>query len=247
MARRKKDSGGAALFFIIAAIVIAALVIATPIAILYLLIKNSLKLSKMKSIINRHGTSAFWLDDAEKTEFARLHNEVYQAQVAIKNAKIEAESANISKNADGQYSVRSKRGKEIREKIDRNSAVLRSSLYEYEELKELPRNRWQHFADALAMRNAAMVALVAWATGLVFYVREFSNDAIEGIKRFFLFALNFKDHKLLPDEMWWVLGITAGTIVVGLAAKKISEKLAGSAVEMPPLVDTSNYKVGYGL
>jgi cell division protein FtsL len=117
MARKKKDNGS--IFLVVIIVILVLIAIATPIVLLAGYIYKNFKSSKVKSTLEGN-ESDFWLNDAEKNSFKTRFNEFSQVSQLIEDANQKGENEGVSRNQDGQFSARSKLGKEIRSVLETN-------------------------------------------------------------------------------------------------------------------------------
>lgn len=234
--------------FILAIIAVVSIILVpiTPIAIFIFYAINNLKLKKYDNV--EKDVSKFWLTDDEKKEFKKINEEIYIADRNISKAIRSAEEAGIRRNMDGQYSVRSNLGMQVREVIETNRRILSNLNSELNALSYLPYSRWEEvwgeFASTMANQFAAKNACWVWGVCVVLFAAIFWKNIWIGITRIFLFPLNLFDTAPLPPGEWlWILGITFVTLVAAVVFFHIGKKRAENVMPTPPhKVTKSNYQ-----
>lgn len=110
-----------------------------------------------------------WLSEQEKVKFLATHLHLSRAIHKKQDAIDWAERTNVSKNKDGQYSMRSNRGKEIRATINQSNATIDQSKRTISWLRSKPHRKWFELnirlqlaiASLLGMGGCLLAALVA--------------------------------------------------------------------------------------
>ena len=110
-----------------------------------------------------------WLSEQEKLQFLAAHLHLSRAIQKKQDAIDWAERTNVSRNKDGQYSIRSNRGKEIRATINQSNAAIDQSKRTITWLRSKPHRKWYAFnikmqlavASLLGMGGCLLAAFVA--------------------------------------------------------------------------------------
>lgn len=234
--------------FILAIIVIIFIILVpiTPIAILIFYAINNFKLKKYDHA--ERDIAKFWLTDEEKKEFKKIIEGISIADKNISKAIRAAEEAGITRNMDGQYSVRSNLGKQVREAIETNRRMRSNLNSKWNVLSYLPYSRWEEvwgeFASTMANKFAAKNACWVWGACVVLFAAIVWKNIWVGITRIFLFPLNLFDKAPLPSWEWlWILGITFATLAAAVIFFHIGKKKAERIMPSPPPeVTESNYQ-----
>lgn len=215
--RKKKDGDNGILSFLFLALI--AVIVAVPLVFLgmvcYYWNQQQDALSK--------GTGAFWLDDAEKTRFAALHETLAHAQQNVAVALARGKQLGLPRNQDGSFSRRSSADKEIAAALKEADALTGRYQSEYEELARLPQQRWEAFKTASVRSRAARMALLTYCTlGLAIYLLSY--------------------WKIWEENLFWSIGIISGlvsVVVYGCMALWAGCTFA-KRLPAPPLVDMQN-------
>lgn len=100
-----------------------------------------------------------WLSEQEKLKFMATHLHLSRAIHKKKDAVDWAERSNVSKNKDGQYSIRSNRGKEIRATINQSNATIDQSKRTISWLRSKPHRKWFELNIRLQLAVASLLGL----------------------------------------------------------------------------------------
>ena len=114
------------------------------------------------------GGSGFCLTQAEKIRLNTLTEMLNGAIEKRDRAISEAYSAGITKNQDGQFSMRSHLGKKLRQEIDSSQELISEASPEIEELRNRPANAWKKFTAAYDERSASILGLSVFGVYLLF-------------------------------------------------------------------------------
>lgn len=238
--------------FIIAIIALIAIVLVpvAPIIIFIFYIKYNFELKKYNTA--ERDINTFWLTSSEKRQYKKLLVGIVTAEGKISHAEKVAKKAGISRNMDGQYSVRSNVGKQVREVIDTNERILLNLERELSYLSYLPYRRWEEvwgrFPSVMASKMAAKNTLWVWFSCVVLFAALFWQNIWIGIARIFLFPINlFGEAPLPPGEWVWILGITFVTLVAAMIFFHFGEKNAESVMPPPPPTATEHNYLSWGM
>lgn len=161
--RKRKEEQSAWLTMIAIIVVVAA--IAFPIYLIYSYF-NAKKNTKLLPSLKRN-PSDFWLSNKEKQTFIHLYQQKKQYATSIKSAHNLALQHNISINKDGNYSIRSKVGKQVRQLLDELTPLHEKTASELADLAELPQNRWQQFDQNIRNLFACKLGIIVWTLTLM--------------------------------------------------------------------------------
>jgi hypothetical protein len=141
---------------------------AIPFYCLYLMVTSKIKVKNL--LADSRGKHHFWLTDELKSRFKILNHNLAVARSNKNHAIRDAEISGISKNNDGQYSMRSNKGKEVRRIIDESNEFIENATREITEIQDKPHSDWKQ-AD-IAFRNtcASWCGLIGFALCLPFCI-----------------------------------------------------------------------------
>jgi hypothetical protein len=262
-AMSKSDGAGGAIALIgivIIGFICILLVPLTPIAILFVYLKNK---SKLKQYDNAESDwSAYWLTAQEQAEFRNLLAEGAAAKEQIRRANRAAAEAGISRNLDGQYNKRSELGKKVHRVIDRSRSTMSDCNSSLNYLSRLPFRRWNSvwgdYPNIAASKMCAGRVFFVWLASVIFYSVYYWQNIWTGIAHTMLLPIeafnklfdarlfNVVGSDLKFEECLWGLGITGVTILAAmlffsLTKKKVIQNMPAS----PPLATPENYTYGW--
>ncbi|WP_020558507.1 hypothetical protein [Thiofilum flexile] len=127
------------------------LILALIITIIISLFYHS-KIKKFKKDISGN-KSDFWLSIDEKNNFKNTHKEYSNTKDIIDNAHNRAVAAGVMKNKDGNYSAKSKIGKEVIAILDRYEEPFTDLKNKLDKVKTMPLQRWTEFNKTIKIYN----------------------------------------------------------------------------------------------
>ncbi|WP_419225227.1 hypothetical protein [Acinetobacter sp. A2] len=182
MARRKKNdqSGGAAILYF-GFILVLFVVSVSPIFILlyglFFILKFYFKYQK----INKN-YSDFWLDEEEKQQFLRSYESWIVYDDEIEELHSLARRNRVSINANGNFSRKSKVGKQVQDRLDDIVPEWQSLKETKEYLEYLPQSRWKEFHGWAAKGLGGILGFVAWALVFEFLCNDYKVGAAQLFK-----------------------------------------------------------------
>jgi len=232
------------ILYVVAKYILMFIPVAIGLVIIFFWIKWKLSKSKFpnKSI------SDFWLDDEEAKRFELLDSNLRIAQRNVKSFIEQGNSEGISKNKDGSFSSRSKRGKEINAGLSENQGYIDNHIYEYDDLKESPYSKWFSLRKIFINFNSFIGVFFVWVAAFIyFFIKDVSSSLskIVDIVNFY-----FGDLMVILDmpDNWesafiWVLVYASLISVLGYFIGRVMGSIRfKAAFEEPPLVNIENLK-----
>lgn len=226
--------------YLIAAALAVIFIVATPIV----LIGGSLHYkSKIKTkYSNLKGTkSDFWLSPEEKQRFAKVATALGAAINSINKIKERGREEGLSKNRDGSFSRRSKRGKEINVAIEKCQTIIDGNISEYSQLKKLPQARWKQFSAAVIRTQAFLYGFCAWVLGAIIFMSAYASSYPAGIKTFVHVGPLAMQQALTGDDWKMLLGTTACGIIGYFISFLLTQNIPESRTPKPSEVSIKNY------
>jgi cation transport ATPase len=224
---RVAEDAGKAIGYILAVAVVVGIVIIScfPFYATYLAISAR---KKIKLILEKlTGLHHFWLSPDEKKRFKILCNMTVEANENKTKAIQYAENTGITKNQDGQYSVRSQKGKEVRQIINNSDELIENANREIEELQNKPFADWEKADECFRDSNASVCGLFGFIVALPICVLQIKNPA-----QYF----GGNDFNYIA---WWCAASLIGGLIY-LIPKFLLSSPSRLYFEEPPLVDMSN-------
>lgn len=252
MARRKNDNSaaGGILYLAIIVLVYVAMIIAAivPVMFIFGFLTNYGKVEQdKKNIVGE--PSDFWLSDEEKKEFEDVYSDYSRVEDIITSANNKAIKANISKNKDGQFSARSKIGKEVRAVFERYGATFAELTSNFDAIRYLPLQRWLAFDKAIKKYKAYSYAVISYILITICYGFYLGKSSLSAMYEPYSKILNnlvsvFTDkYEEIPMDSGEVAIITVasiGSIVVFLSVYKLLPGQATAFSPIPPIVSPRN-------
>lgn len=234
MARRKKNdnSAGAAIIYF-GFIILLILVSIAPIFILLYGLFYIFKFYFKYQTLNKD-YSDFWLNDKEKAQYRSSFDEWLEYDNEINDLEWQAEENNVSVNANGKYSRKSKIGKKVQDRLDDILPIWESARDTKEYLETLPYSRWQDFHLNAAKGLAGVLAAVIWAFVFEYFCTSYKIEA----------AQLFKDYSnfLFYEAGNVTFGLSGLAAIIGFFVIRwiLGFAVNGMYSPEPPLVDPVN-------
>lgn len=235
MARRKKDdqSAGAAILFF-GFIIVLVLVSISPIFILLYGLFYTIKFCIAYQKVNKN-YSDFWLNESEKAEFNKTFEMWLEYDNEIDKLHSLASRHNVSINANGSYSRRSKIGKQVQDRLDDITDIWLETKQQKEYFEYLPHSRWKKFHTAAANGLAGILGFVVWLLMFEFLCTKYKIDATPLFKDYSNFVFSEAGNYIFGlSGLAAILGFFVSKWILGLVVK-------GMYSPEPPLVDISNF------
>lgn len=238
--KRKKDDDDLSIFVIIFFALLVLLVIATPFVLVGGYFYYKIKIKNKYSELNGN-KSDFWLSQIDKNKFQQLDETLNNAYIEIENAHLKGSHEGVTKNQDGRFSVRSKLGKELREIIERNENIIEQNIEEYNDLKTLPKTRWEEFSNAIIFTKAFVFGFYSWFVGGLILISIYSNSFVSGITTFIKLPSLALDGALTGADWKILLGTTGISIIIFFIKYFIDQDIPQQLTPEPPEVTIDNY------
>lgn len=247
MAKSKKnDENGLIALAIILIIMVVLVILLTPIVLFVSWLVNLINYQRN---YRKKVKSKFWLTDIQKNNFKILAKNLSISINNISKAKEIGNSESLTKNQDGSFSARSKRGKEIRNIIDTNQNNIYKQKPEFDRLQELPETYWIKYRKAYSKMIGYGLGFIAWVISIYISVSNNFVDLLAGIKEYFVFPVKFIYSFFVEDgsmdvaqfDVWKntliIVGISVGVFLIGLLIGRI---IASIKCSRPALVSMEN-------
>lgn len=127
-----------------------------------------------------HISNGFWLQEHEKNDFIYVANIIHKAEINRNNVHNAVQNEGIHINQNGRISMKSYRGKELRNTLENANATIDEYLPVYERLRNLPKNRWKTAKKHFVKYKGAAWACIIWISFLIISV----GNPISGFKQY---------------------------------------------------------------
>jgi hypothetical protein len=232
------------ILYAVATYILMFIPVAIGLVIIFFWIKWKISKSKYPNKI----ISDFWLDKDEIDRFELLDSNLRIAQRNVKALIEQGNAEGISKNKDGSFSSRSKRGKEINAGLSENQGYIDNNIYEYDDLKETPYSKWFSLRKMFINFNSFIGVFSIWVASFIyFFIKDVSSSLSKVVD---IANYYFGDLAVISDmgDNWestftWVLVYASLISVLGYFIGRVMGSVRfKAAFEEPPLVNIDNLK-----
>jgi hypothetical protein len=180
---QKKGNGIIFIAIMVFCVLIIFLSIATPIILLVGYFYSKSKFNEIgKNLSN--SVSDFWLTDKEKEQYKDTYDEYNKALNIIEKAHKKAEKANISKNKDGSYSLRSNLGKEISHTLEESEPFRDSLESDLDDFQQTPLNKWKSFNEHASRERIFLYSFYFWCVVNIYYFIKYGFNSTKIIQAY---------------------------------------------------------------
>lgn len=244
MAKKKKEDSSLGALFVFLPLLLFLIAVATPVVFVLGYVYNSLRTFFIRTTLS--GTmSDFWLNKEEKKDYYEILKKLVYVNDIINAANDKAHAHKVSKNKDGQFSARSKVGKEVQATLQ-EYIPKQNSLYDEKEYYEsLPKVRWNKFNKFAKGQKIYLWSSFTWGLSILYFYFSQTKQSLEEIYisyyRVYLHATNSELLEELPMqngdlELVYVTTIIAITsyFIFGWLFKNTAKKYSPIPDEVTP-------------
>lgn len=220
-------------FLIIIVVVIALIVLKFAITIALLLLPIFILvifsyyyyLKKRNQHTFENAKQSIWCSPIELQEIKEISEIINEATEKIELANNQANSEELSRNADGSISLRSKRGKELTNIISENQFIIYNNKDKFYQLRELPIIRWNNLLLIETRLKALAYSLMTYIISLPILSLIFLKSiSISSIQKILLYPSKMFEPKNSnsPEAkaMWILLLLTLLSLLIGFIIAK---------------------------
>ncbi len=245
MARKTKDDGTGCLILIVIGVILILLPL-VPVIFGIIALINWFKFRKKKKQFPNKIPNDFWLDEQEKEQFKVISSNIPIAFQNVVNAKNAGEQEKLSKNMDGSFSNRSKRGKEINQIINKNQSYIDNNLWRIKRLETQPIDDWKAMQNTYSSYFAPLYTIGIWFITFYISFSQYFKNPLLSLSEIYSHYIHGTTKYISLKEGWETnlliaLGITAGITLIGyFILKRIGKLLFKNKYPKPEKVTKEN-------